>query len=148
MKSPDVSDLNAEHIRARQRWVGLLRSGVYTQTRGRLIDSQDTNRRCCLGVACDPSITGVVGQLDTSDQDYARIVLPSGTYVGFLPTESTDALGLDEIRLGSGASIQTSSGALSTINDMGDYGFDEIADIIEDEFVTPYLHLLEDEDTQ
>jgi len=31
---------------------------------------------------------------------------------------------------------------------VGDYGFDEIADIIEDEFVTPYLHLLEDEDTQ
>jgi hypothetical protein len=118
----------------RDTWLPALRSGRYTQGKGRLRQNVDgIDQFCCLGVACDLTNFGdwsleEIEMTDTTtDTGYiyagSSIYLPSKAVKNFLDLESGYRKPLD---------VHT----LAERNDSGD-SFDEIADYIEavcDEF--------------
>jgi len=119
-----------EQIRA---WVSALRSAEYSQTKGKL---QDDSGHCCLGVACDVFIP-----------DEMKTVHPTtGLMIGGLPhNQDASPEWLSQIKRILGTSV-------SGLNDYGDvniseeineqfepFTFDEIADLIEYEYIYEVL---------
>ena len=142
----------ADHVRARIRWVDALRSGRYTQFQGGLVDAEDYNNRCCLGVACDVRVSGIEFETEPTWDGYLLfkdVISKEGgnpweyTVIGVLPETAMRSLGFDTSN-----PIVAFAGdrkPLSWLNDNG-HSFAEIADLIEQQYVEPHLHLLEDED--
>jgi hypothetical protein len=105
----------------KDKWIAALRSGKYKQGSCALRSADD--EYCCLGVACDV-YQQEVGGLD--------VALNGTTYSynnmsGYLPQAVQDWLGLlryDGLPLGDYDS-------LSTLNDVEELSFSEIADLLE-----------------
>lgn len=97
------------------KWINALRSGKYKQGDGELYNDKQ-NTYCCLGV------------LDTINPDLnlsngTRYTLPRGFLIGLRS---------------SGGGLYDTQTSLSDMNDDG-YTFDEIADIIQIEYVEGFL---------
>lgn len=119
----------------RKAWVRALRSGTFPQDRGAL---KSDAGYCCLGVACEVIPEGLT-QEPYSELDGERfagggiIAFRSGddeARTGVLPRITARALGFNR----SNPSVQLEpSGvrSLASLNDSGNYTFDQIADIIE-----------------
>ena len=109
----------------RQMWVNALRSGKYTQYKGKLTNV-DTTAFCCLGVACDISNLGTWIKLDNEKTCVYSTKSENYGHIGELPTEVQEWLGL---------STSTGNHSISNLADLNDEGitFTEIADIIESE---------------
>lgn len=125
----------AEQLAARKRWVELLRSGKYEQLKGYLA-TEDGTKRCCLGVACDPVVTGIDLKWETYPTHTAGKVrnyeeVDNAT----LPRRVQAALGID----GDLPVVWSHDGTrgLSSLNDTGT-PFPEIADLIEATYITPH----------
>lgn len=102
------------------KWVNALRSGKFKQTTGVL---QDYNGYCCLDVACKIFIP----------KKY-RICDDDGELTGTVPTDQSGAPEwLRRIE-----DIQFNGEYLTDYNDTLGYSFDEIADIIQIEYVEGY----------
>lgn len=98
-----------------QKWADALRSGKFKQTTGCL---QDSNGYCCLGVACEIFIPENKKQKDERGELCGAF--PDGQRAAprWLKDISSDL----DIRLGTG---------FSALNDVKEFTFDMIADIIE-----------------
>jgi len=98
----------------KKKWLKALRSGVYKQTSGRLldIDTDDVKRHCCLGVACK-----VVGYSDRKIDD-------EGLLMGKDYRKAPKILHGDD-------EINPVVKKLTEMNDSGKYGFKRIANWIE-----------------
>lgn len=142
----------AEQLQARIKWVELLRSGKYSQ-RTSALSSADGTQRCCLGVACDPYVTGL--ELDTEITMSAQDDIDSG--IGNLGFATKDRYGDEYVEttilppsiaeaLGFSTSYpyvftQSSYCGWNGLTEMNDRGasFEEIAQDIEDTHIKPYL---------
>ena len=107
----------------KSEWTAKLRSGEFEQGRGGLHTHE--NKLCCLGVLCEIAVkAGIV-------ESYECFYHPTGDkevlYRGYLPECVKKWAGLESRSV----SIKNLGKSLSTINDSGDYNFNEIADIIE-----------------
>lgn len=135
---------NQENIR---KWVEALRSGEYRQGKGYL--QTGDGRFCCLGVACEISglvevappperVTAKTGEFytgggerlayinPTDESDWSRVVLPVAVQ---------DWLGLD--RDNPYLTWGDDRREAANLNDEFDLSFSEIADLIEEEYLTP-----------
>ena len=114
---------NKENIRL---WVEALRSGKYTQGRGRL--KTDVGF-CCLGVACDISGLSTWEQAEKNEGK----VYHYDHAVAILPLAVREWLGIDSLF------VSISNGGqywdLAAMND-GGKKFGEIADLIEKEYLS------------
>jgi|TARA_R110000851_G_scaffold37670_2_gene97139 hypothetical protein len=109
-----------------QQWITALRSGGYTQGKGKL---HSTDGFCCLGVAAKEFITSdveVTENIDEDDNDYTTWAYDSDFDVA--PDYVIKALGLYD----SNGSSRTKEDLmiLTNLNDKGST-FEQIADIIE-----------------
>lgn len=122
-----------EQLQNRIKWVEALRSGEYQQGKGNLRKGE---RFCCLGVACDV-FKAQIGVDWSNDQCGVFTFLGERNV---LPSAVQDCLALT-----AGGSLDKRverRAVLWSLNDSLDYSFDQIAQVIEDQFITPYLHLL------
>lgn len=145
-----------EQIAARERWVALLRTDEYEQTKY-VLCTEDGKGRCCMGVAVDPKVTGIelewepehitryLGEGQPGVEIDARAFSPlldDGDFepeAGVMPPSIQRALGFtddnpevvreDHVGL---------SEAVATLNDSADLTFVEIADLIESHYITPF----------
>lgn len=127
-----------EDIKA--KWVEALRSGNYKQTEGNL---HDTRGYCCLGVLCDIARQDGVGHWEPSaaetcflfvpridDVDADRSALPHAVqHWAGLPNENP-SVDLPDADNQLGVSLST----VAEANDSGNYDFNRIADLIEEQF--------------
>ena len=135
-----VTDLQREHLR---ELVVALRSGTYQQGHLRLclIGEDGSPRYCCLGVACQISGLGTweeatwEGIVDTDvDTDaYRRYTVGSDTDCNYLPYAVEQYFGLD--RAGTLPRSVHGRKTLTFLNDDRGYTFEQIADIIEEQFL-------------
>lgn len=114
-------------------WLTALRSGEYRQGKGALHNRQSRSF-CCLGVLCDlAEKAGIVesralihAKLTGYGKDRAISTLPMEVMVW---AEMPDAVGL--LRRPLGAEEYDS---LVTVNDEAGYAFEQVADVIEQQF--------------
>ena len=114
-----------DYIANRKKWAEALRSGKYSQGRGKLhITFYDTNTFCCLGVACDIF------------KDELGLVVRPNQYSKTILYNSNDAYLPDHLAnyLGIGINVQQQ---LTRMNDQGS-SFDEISSVI-DRFPNEYI---------
>jgi hypothetical protein len=110
-------EINKEELRV---WIAALRSGKYSQTRGRL---QNENGYCCLGVACKVLIP-----------IEKQILSSTGFLVGGMPKHQQDAPEWlnqidDDVKQKKGQS-------LTELNDYNKFTFSQIADLLEKYYLT------------
>lgn len=109
----------------RAEFVKALRSGKYEQGKGRLRTKDD--KFCCLGVACD--VMGTEWKL--SDEGY------QDSYFNMMPPEAKNYFGMatygdfDKEKFLITDNVGIKQYALWSLNDMHNYNFNQIADIIE-----------------
>lgn len=119
----------SEQLEARKTWIAALRSGKYTQAKGRL---EENGKFCCLGVACDLFAERVGLTVDTYDSASHNLKglkrYDMSCYE--LPAKIVELLGLFSNN-GKFYSDDTSQLFLTDLNDKGNKSFAEIADIIE-----------------
>ena len=141
-----VENVTPEILEARKRWVAILRSKRYQRLTGNL-STVTGKSRCCLGVACDPEVTGVVLETTTIEtytgSDRMAFIENVVTYTEYLPPEIQKRLGFiypdPNVFTAKGTStVGDRAMRLSTLNDSG-YMFSEIADDIEKTYITPYV---------
>ena len=116
-----------------QKWVLALRSGEYSQTKSKL---EDDSGYCCLGVACDIFIP-----------DGMKTVYPTtGLMIGGLPhnqANSPEWLSQIEGILGIYIPALNDHGRITTNTEYpeqhGPFTFDEIADLLEYEYIYEVL---------
>jgi hypothetical protein len=115
-----------------KKWVKALRSGAYKQGKGQLFDEK--GGYCCLGVLCDLAMMEGVTDFTPSNQTATNKY--GGSY-DFLPGEVKKWAGM-KTEDGSlrNIEIETLSGytanSLTEINDEAKYDFDQLADVIEE----------------
>jgi hypothetical protein len=97
-----------------QIWADALRSGKFNKTKGSL---ENRNGHCCLGVACSIFIPK------------ARLEKNNNFLTGWYPESQPAAP--DWLRIINEGIREKLGVRLSSLNDTGNYTFDEIADIIE-----------------
>lgn len=102
-----------------QIWIDALRLGKYKQTKGML---QGREGYCCLGVACDLFIKEDVLR---TEQDFIY---------GFVPRDQPGS----PVWLVNNLSINLGH-SFAVINDLMDFSFDEIADLIEAVYILEVL---------
>lgn len=107
------------------KWANVLRSGKYTQS---MLILQDQIGFCCLGVACKIFAKNYLKDLD----GYLKGSLPVGR------DGSPDWL----VNINKSFEIRTGK-FLSTLNDIDDFSFDEIADCLEAVYIHEVLELRE-----
>lgn len=129
------------------RWVEALRSGKYQQGKGRL---NGEGKFCCLGVLCDVVKDEVGGSWRDNfqpDGDAGTINMPffvcpshdgswENSASAYPPFEVRNLTGLEfqnpMVKVPAGKLlVEPYADTLSSLNDSGDYSFEEIADIIE-----------------
>lgn len=128
--------VNKERVR---KLVDALRSGDYVQTDGRLRrrDTEDGKpQMCCLGVACDVSGIGAwePGKYDGQAIYCQEYIAPgSAPNAATLPGAVARWYGFNS----DVPNVRTDEGSfpLTHLNDSGDYSFEQIADLIEREFL-------------
>jgi len=110
-----------------RKWVKALRSGKYKQSRGYLMQQYATNKNshCCLGVLCELALEkGIVTRskepLGIFRYDQARYILPVAV-AKWAGIEAVPRL--------------SNAGSLTTLNDRLLYDFNQIADVIEEEWL-------------
>lgn len=135
---------DTENIRT---WVEALRSGKFKQAKRSLTRSLGNGEVgfCCLGVACE-----VAGTVQRVTVDYgidgARLAYQDGSgrrHLSLLPDSVSRWLGLDDRPDRDNPAVTYSDGSgyrsrfhLAELNDNLDLSFDEIADIIEREWLS------------
>lgn len=108
------------------RWIAALRSGEYRQGRGWLKTEDDSY--CCLGVLCELAVQDGIIRPTIKRDDLWWF---DGTDTKLLPTpvirwaELPDNSDVDAVHGG----VHNS---LAELNDIGEYSFAQIADVIED----------------
>lgn len=121
-----------EVLANRKAWVEALRSGEYKKIKGRLCNFKG---HCVLGVGLEVLIKRGYDIRKVSPRVNSSFARFNGA-AGSLPLEAQDAFGVD-----STGRIQypvKGIASLLTLNDATDYTFDQLADVIEDQFITPY----------
>jgi hypothetical protein len=117
----------SERLDLFERWIAALRSGKYKQGRFNLRSTDDDY--CCLGVLCD--IVNPGGWGPSVAKDRYRF----GGVDNTLPDHVANGLGM-----GWGGELPTpvdGTRRLATLNDTRVYTFDQIADVIEEQFIGP-----------
>lgn len=137
-----------------RRWVTALRSGEYTQGQSALrrVTGSDPISFCCLGVLTDLAIKeGVPGSADWG-KPYANGVCPlGGTEFGTLPGWVQTWAGVDDsplfvLPMGDGnhhCENEDCPGCVSELsaadlNDSGEWSFNDIATLIEEQLMPPH----------
>ena len=124
-------------LEALKLWVKALRSGDYIQGKGYL---HMEDRFCCLGVACD-LFKEQLGLTVRDNLEDEPVVVTYDGEDGTLPEAVSTLTGVD--RLGSLRSeVMVSGTAIYTfieLNDTAEFTFDQIADVIEEQFIKPLL---------
>lgn len=134
-----TNDNGPKVIEARKRWVAVLRSGEYSQLKGQLMNIGD-NKRCCLGVACEPEVTSVPLSLEYSEVEgiYGYLDGSTNSWVSTrtLPYAVSVELGFRS----KNPPVLLPNGRVDTLAGLNDTGtsFEEIADLIEDTYITPF----------
>lgn len=142
MTAMEAEAPSASQLDARRRWVELLRSDKYKQLSGYL-STDDGSMRCCLGVACDEDVTGKPEEwVPTSSggpkfRSYESLDETTFYTSKVLPKDSAIALGFNDAYPYVFVSETTSVEPLTVLNDSGT-PFEEIADLIEKTYITPY----------
>jgi hypothetical protein len=115
-----------------RKWVKALRSKKYKQ--GRLNLHNKDNTFCCLGVACELSVPGW-WKLTPDEVEVSSWIHAQNQY---LPTPVMKWLGLDSANpmVSEKMANMVSEKSLTELNDDLEYSFDEIADLIEKEWLT------------
>ena len=123
-----MSTPNRDNI---QKWVDALRSGDYKQGNGCLRDHNDNY--CCLGVACE--VLGLEAVISKHIPDHDRYQYDNEIY--FLPAAARDLLGLasDDSIIGYDP-VQSEPICASGANDQLHLDFNEIADMLEKEYLS------------
>lgn len=141
------------------KWVKALKSGKYKQAKGSL-RSRKNDSFCCLGVACDLLVNKVAWSLNNPESKLVEF----GSFKGVLPDSIQDYYGLDSIdgsfeRLPKQKAIKIFNKmadknkerfnflfndfqraeyvrelSLAELNDECDFNFNEIADVIEENY--------------
>lgn len=111
----------------KEKWVDALRSGNYKQGKSKLRNADNTF--CCLGVLCDVVNPKPWQQYSDNSWSYQSNVeiLPSDLYLAAGITCTGDLKKL--VHVGS-----TTYLTLAQMNDSGNFSFQQIADIIEEQF--------------
>lgn len=120
--------MTPEQIEHRREWAAALRSGEYKQTRGRLVQADESGLSfCCLGVACDVFRQAEPGAGVKIVPD--PLLMPRGSAIvqGLARFGGTNLPG--DVNEYFGLTRQERT-ALADCNDIG-YKFTEIADLIE-----------------
>ena len=131
----------------KKKWVEALRSGKYVQGKGalRCEESQEGPKHCCLGVLCELAVDAGVtmrysrydeddpfvgfGPADTDLSVVEKYCAPEGFSEDFLPAVVQKWAGLTE----EDPIVEKEDGAtLSYFNDRGNYTFEQIAKVIEE----------------
>lgn len=109
----------------KEKWLEALRSGKYKQGSFRLRKSEG-NRFCCLGVLCDL-------YFEDHDEDWVEGVYGwEANEIGemyVLPRRVMEWADLDDCNPG----MYTSFVPISELNDIQEYEFEELADLIEEQ---------------
>jgi hypothetical protein len=126
------------------KWIAALRSGKYEQARSAL--HQEGKGMCCLGVLCDVVKDEVGGRWQEDSLTEGEIVdfriagnLQSNT--NYPPVDVYKLVGLDDVRVGRDIPVIVEMATdpcpaqhgLSILNDSGQYTFEQIAAIIEEQ---------------
>lgn len=120
-----------------RKWIDALTSGEYPQIKDAL---RTEDGFCCLGVACEVAIeNGVV--LDVGENSYGNVFYNETDAV--LPKAVAEWLGFDEQDTNPNVTVdgeiaaesERTTIALQELNDEYELDFDEIAELIEKEFV-------------
>lgn len=123
----------SEQLEHRKKWVEALRSGKYKQGTAYLCRN---GQYCCLGVACEINTDIVKKSMYISPNDYA-IDSYNGA-AATLPSELQDILGISPY-----GELTTewyhiyAEPTLVELNDLRNFTFEEIADVIENNMVIP-----------
>lgn len=118
----------------KEKWVAALRSGEYKQGRGTLkyTDRDDNAAYCCLGVLCEVAVKEGVLSSPTTPAMYGDWYYGAEEEQSALPVVVQDWAGLT----GPGRLLTSVEGAHSLIglNDELRLSFEQIADVIEEQF--------------
>lgn len=116
-----------------KKWVEALRSGEYSQTKGQLHVTEDSeDSYCCLGVACKLAVeAGVPVKTEEHTEDGVTIHAYNGNG-SLLPDEISAWLGLAECD-GTYLKDGDFASTLAEDNDEHDFTFEQIAEVIERE---------------
>lgn len=133
MMTPD--EPNKENIRL---WVDALRSGKYKQLKGNLTDGRS---HCCLGVACEVAIQNDVPLQRRRSFYISYFDDDSVKYNSILPPAVAAWLGVECLPLVRSISVASLNDGrwqfedLNPEHDDHSYSFDQIADLIEEEYL-------------
>lgn len=121
-------------------WVKRLRSGDYEQGKRHL---NANGRYCCLGVLCEIAVeAGIVTKFESGNEiavitsNNETAVIYDRKFSGILPPRVVEWSGLessDPILLRESSEYWTNGMSLSHVNDMLEFDFKQIADLIERE---------------
>lgn len=116
-----------------KKWIDALRSGKYQQGRKALRREGDGDEYCCLGVACAIYVEETGDGVWTRSFATCKFILELTYEVpeeAYLPLAVQGFFGLDHHDPRIGGVV-----TLTSLNDSGKHTFEEIADIIEREFM-------------
>ena len=122
-------------------WIAALRSGEYKQGKGSLhLVNPSGETYCCLGVLCDLAWKAGIVERTFLEGDEAGMVgaykygVGEDAYTGVLPSDVMGWSGVEfeDGQYGDGCS--DNFGRLTNLNDVLDYNFNQIADVIEEKF--------------
>ena len=123
---------NKENIKL---WVDALRSNQYEQGTGSLCED---NKHCCLGVACEV-YQKIVGDLEITKACGYDNKIEYNNDTNFLPRRVIDWLGLDmdspDSTISRGDDSTLNTYGYVELNDSLSYTFNQIADVIEKQYL-------------
>lgn len=128
-----MSDLNKGVIR---QWIAALRSGEFKQTQGRLgeVAEDGSNAYCCLGVLCELAMAEGLVRHQEKNFEWAydgETMLPPTAVAHFIgDPEYTYEVSIHDDEFDSDR-IE-----LSSLNDDHAWTFEQIADVLEDNYLT------------
>jgi len=134
-----------------EKWLTALRSGEFAQTDGRLMDVE-SDSYCCLGVACEV-MNAPKDQLETGKDLYGnqffdwfgiypmgmksepRVLVTRETYIENTPEVFRDLPWFDSYI---GATEEGAFIAVTSLNDICGWNFDQIADALEATYMSAF----------
>lgn len=127
--------------RIKALWLDALRSGEYEQTKGVLtrVNRDGEKSYCCLGVLCDVAVKDGFLDIETTTKAMGHVdYIAYNNFDTILPPSVQEWAGLFTETGGLPGRIvddeDDTYGTLTELNDHAEYDFNQIADVIEQQF--------------